>query len=256
MLKEERQEQIIRFLQDRDYCSAVLLSKTLYASLPTIRRDLADLEKKGYIRRCRGGAVLLDANRPDTPFPFRLSTHTLEKNQLCLLAATLVADGDVVFIDESTTTQYMVECLRHRQDLTVITNSIAVCNLLYQSNIKTYCTGGCLQNSSCSFVGRQAEKYVADFNVDYVFFSTSALNEEGLVTDYFEEGTHLRQAVFEHARKKVLLCDHSKLGKNAAYTVCRLRELDYLVTDFDTGTDFSGFHQIMSKNGCFLFSKA
>lgn len=256
MLKEERQESIIRFLQDRNYCSAVLLSKTLYTSLPTIRRDLAELEKKGYIRRCRGGALLLDSNRTDIPFPFRLSTHTQEKSQLCLLAATLVEDGNVIFIDESTTTQHMVECIRHRQDLTVITNSIAVCNLLYQSNIKSYCTGGCLQNSSCSFVGRQAERYVSEFNVDFVFFSTSSLNAEGLVTDYSEEGTHLRQAVFEHARRKVLLCDHSKLGKNAAYTVCRLQELDYLVTDFDRGTDFSAFRHVVSKNGCHLFSRA
>ena len=256
MLKEERQEKIIRFLQDRDYCSAVLLSKTFYASLPTIRRDLAELEKKGFINRCRGGAILLDNNRTDIPFPFRLSTHAPEKNQLCLLASTLVRDGDVLFIDESSTTQHMVEWIRHRQNLTVITNSIAVCNMLYQTDMKTYCTGGCLQNSSCSFVGRQAERYVTEFNVDLVFFSASSLNEEGFITDYSEEGTHLRQAVFHHARKKVFLCDHSKLGKNAAYKVCSLHDLDYLVTDFNEGTDFSAFPQVYTKNGCYLFSKS
>lgn len=255
MEKDERQKKIVQILQEREYASVSWLSKNLFASPPTIRRDLNMLENEGYIIRCRGGAALPGDTRSDIPLLFRKTTKSREKKQLCKMASVLVKNGDVIFLDASTTAQHMVEYLKNKQNIKVVTNSLITCGLLYQNDIETFCTGGKLRKNSGCFVGRRAEEYVGDFNADIMFFSTSALNTNGLVSDYSDEETYLRQAMFKHSDKKVFLCDSTKLGKNSTYRTCMLDELDFVATDFDSGTDFSAFQCIQKQEGCYLFSK-
>ena len=171
------------------------------------------------------------------------------------MASALVKNGDVIFLDASTTAQHMVEYLKSKQNIKVVTNSLITCGLLYQNDIETFCTGGKLKKNSGCFVGRRAEEYVKDFNADIMFFSTSALNATGLVSDYSDEETCLRRAMFKYSDKKVFLCDNAKLGKNSNYRTCMLDELDFAVTDFDSGTDFSAFQCVQKQDGCYLFSK-
>ena len=58
MFKSERHGQILRILEEKQFASVAYLSQTLFASMPTVRRDLNYLENEGYVRRSHGGAVL------------------------------------------------------------------------------------------------------------------------------------------------------------------------------------------------------
>jgi len=231
-MKEERQQSILKILREKEFASAQYLSKKLYVSLPTIRRDLNILQKRGLIERSSGGAMLLQDSRMDIPIVFRSSSRMDLKSRLCRLAAPLVKEGDVVFIDASTTTLHLVDHIKSIKNITVVTNSVPVCNLLYRNHIKAYCAGGFLVESSYAFVGTRAEEFISDFNANIVFFSSCALDNTGLVTDYSERETSLRKTMLRHAQKRVFLCDENKLGKSSAFNVCSVQDLDVLVTNF------------------------
>lgn len=59
MLKNERYERILEILDENTYVTANELSERLYVSIPTVRRDLTELQRQGLIRRNHGGAELL-----------------------------------------------------------------------------------------------------------------------------------------------------------------------------------------------------
>ena len=54
----DRQKEILEILYKKNRVSVEELSRALYVSEMTVRRDLAEMEKGGFLRRFRGGAVL------------------------------------------------------------------------------------------------------------------------------------------------------------------------------------------------------
>ena len=81
MFKNQRHEEILEILKKEGFAGVCDLSKRLFASQPTIRRDLDILEKQGYIRRSHGGAILANGNL-NTPVPYRKGKHAKEKAQI------------------------------------------------------------------------------------------------------------------------------------------------------------------------------
>ena len=97
--------------------------------------------------------------------------------------------------------------------------------------IPAKCIGGDLIHSSMCFAGRAAEEYLETLHADFLFFSVSSLNEQGEITDYSEEETHLRRAMLKRAAKSYFLCDSSKIGKRNLFTVCHRNDLDGIFCD-------------------------
>ncbi len=229
MFKSERQEKIIKLLKERDYASVQLLCSLLFASEPTIRRDLTALEREGLIRRSHGGAMLV-RDEISRPLAFRQETMQAEKRKIAQKAAELIPQGAVLFIDGSTTAFHLIPHLAGKE-VTVITNGLATLNFLQEQKIKAKCIGGDLLHSSMCFVGRSAEQFISDIHADLLFFSVSCLNHLGEITDYSEEETYLRKALMKQARKRILLMDHSKFSKTATFHLCTLQEIDGIITD-------------------------
>lgn len=229
MFKSERQEKIIAILKERDYAGVRLLCSLLFASEPTIRRDLSALEREGLIRRSHGGAMLV-RDEISRPLAFRQEAMQAEKRRIAQKAAELIPQGALLFIDASTTAGHLIPLLKGKE-VTVVTNGLATLNLLQEQKIRAKCIGGDLLHSSMCFAGRSAEQFIADLHADLLFFSVSCLNEDGEITDYSEEETYLRRALLKQARKRILLLDHSKYQKTATFHLCTLEEIDCIITD-------------------------
>lgn len=229
MFKSERQEKIIELLKEREYASVRLLCSILFASEPTLRRDLTALEREGLIRRSHGGAMLV-RDELSRPLAFRKETMQAEKRRIAQRAAALIPQGAVIFIDASTTAAHLIPHLKDK-NATVITNGLATLNLLQEQKIKAKCIGGDLLHTSMCFTGRAAERFIQELYADLLFFSISSLNSQGEITDYSEEETYLRQALLKHARKRILLLDHSKFSKTATYRLGTLDDIDSIITD-------------------------
>ena len=143
----------------------------------------------------------------------------------------MIEDGDVVFLDGSTTALHMAKHLSDKHYITVITNSIQLPALLRGSNIPIYSTGGRLIPNSLAFGGPVAEQSIQHFHIDKFFFSSCALTDDGQILDFSEEETMLRKVLLKHADLSIFLCDSSKLGKNAVFHVANLSDVDMVICD-------------------------
>ena len=100
--KSERHGQILHILEEQSFASVAYLSEVLYASMPTVRRDLSYLESEGYVRRSHGG-VMLANSAVNVPIAFRSGKQMQEKQRMCRAARTLVSHNHVIFTDASST---------------------------------------------------------------------------------------------------------------------------------------------------------
>lgn len=230
MLKNQRHYEILEILKKESFAEVRTLSQRLYASHPTIRRDLDYLEKQGYVKRSHGGAILAD-DKINTPISFRKGTKAREKAQICKLASTLIKPGSLIFTDASTTASHLADYIQPKDNITVVSNGYNICRSLAENDIRIFSTGGKLMKSSMAFVGKQAEESVKSFNADYLFFSSSSIDENGAISDYSEEERSLRVAMYERSAKSVFLCDSSKFDKTSAFREFTLSDIDYIITD-------------------------
>ena len=129
MIKNQRHHELLEILKKQGFAEVRELGEKLYASQPTIRRDLDMLEKQGYVRRSHGGAMLAD-DSINTPVSFRRSKKTREKTQICRLAATLIKSGSLIFVDASTTAAHLSQVLKEADNVTVVTNGYPICRAL------------------------------------------------------------------------------------------------------------------------------
>ena len=240
MLKEERYERILELLEGNQYLSAQQLSRQLFVSRPTIRRDLAELQQRKQVVRSHGGAKKIHSEHIVAPLDFRKTVNATEKRALCRKAAELVQDNQILFIDASTTTLQMAHFLEEKKNITVITNGIALATLLVKKGIRTYCTGGEIFENSMAHFGSFAEDFIRRFNIDLLFFSCHGVNEAGMLTDPSLPETQIRRVAIGQAKKTVFLCDKTKINLSTPYNLVPIQSLDYIITDAeDIATRFS-----------------
>lgn len=226
-----RHKEILQLLEKQGAVSIRELTKTLYASEATIRRDLAELEKIGALKRTYGGArSVLDTN-DQVPLFIRESLDSKAKDELCRRAAALVHEGDTVFVDGSSTVQYLIKYISHLSDVILVTYSIKTAELACASHIKTYCAGGLLLENSLVCTGAKTLEFARNVNTDICFLSCKGMTEQGVFSDTSEEETAVRRAFMENARTRVMLMTGNKLGNSYLHTLCHADEIDHLYSD-------------------------
>lgn len=231
MLKKERQNAMLEMLKERKYCSVRFLSKQLYVAPMTVRRDLSQLESEGLLTRCYGGAAIPDYENREVPFELRNKSNLPVKEKLAKRAAALIHNGDVVFLDASSTVNLITEHLSPEQNLTVITNSTLVAQRLKEKHIRCYLTGGMPVENSYALVGSIAEKCLADLHANICFFSAQGIDETGCISDQSEAETALRRLFIQNSGKQYFLFDGSKYGKRFAFKICSASDITGVITD-------------------------
>lgn len=223
MSKNSRIEDILRLVNSKGVISIGELAETTFASRSTIRRDIEKLESQGLIRRYHGGAESVLALNP--PQIVRRHRNRAEKSVIAAKAAKFVNPGSTIFIDASTTIQYMIPHLASVKKLTVYTNGVDTAMRLAEAHIRSICTGGELLAESMAYVGSIAADTVRKLYFDAMFFSSAGFDSE-VVSDWSEEETVFRRTVMEQSAKKYFLADSSKQNKRYTHIVCRIGEID------------------------------
>jgi DeoR family fructose operon transcriptional repressor len=231
MLKKERQDAILSTLNRKQFCSVSELAGQLYVAPITIRRDLVEMEASGLLKRCHGGASVVEYANREVPYELRSRENTSAKALIAKEAVHLIHHGDTVFLDASTTVSHMADYIDAQLELTIITNSIRVLEKLRGKGIRCYLTGGMLLENSSALVGRIAEDTVSSLYADICFFSSQGITEDGIITDFSEDETRLRKCMLNNSKQKVFLYDHSKLGKRFLFKVCETSDLSTVITD-------------------------
>ena len=231
MLTSERQGKILEMIQSKKYCTVDSLAKYFFVAPITIRRDLACLEAAGLIKRCHGGASIPEHQNREVPYDLRARTNSSVKAELGKRAAALLKDGDTVFMDSSSTVRHIVDHIYPEQNLTIITNSMKVMEKLTEKHIRCYLTGGMLLENSFALIGNVAEATIMNLYADVCFFSSQGITEDGVITDFSESETRLRNLMIKHSKRRVFLFDDSKLGKQFMFKVCDHSEINNFVTN-------------------------
>ena len=227
MLIEERRQKILKYIQKNGRATVAELSGYIYASEPTVRRDLTAMEKAGQIKKVYGGAM---ADR-EIPMDVRLKDALRAKELMAQKACKHVKDGDVILLDGSSSAMAMVKYLTHFKELIVITSGAKTAVALAEAGIRTFCTGGMMITRSFSFVGQPAQDFIMGINADVLFFSCHGMSEDGRATDLSMEEVNLRRVMMRHANRKILLCDKSKYGKMYFYTLCTADDVDAVISE-------------------------
>ena len=126
----ERQRQILSLLAQQRRLSVTEIVKQFSISEATARRDLESLASQGKAQRVHGGVIAVEQAPPELPILERESRQPQEKARIGRAAARLVADKETVFLGSGTTVLEVARNLRDRKNLTVITNSLPVLNML------------------------------------------------------------------------------------------------------------------------------
>lgn len=229
-LGTERQRKILERMKENETISIKEIVKDFFVSEATARRDLTALEKSGLIRRVFGGAtIVLDAGQ-QVPLFVRERENEEEKARLCEVAVELISDGQVIFLDGSSTVQALLPYLKKFKELTVITNGLKIAQALGEMHVKVYSTGGLLLDNSSVLIGEDAQRFVDGFNADICFISCKGLSDEGKLTDTSYAETQLRKKFLQNTKTKVALITKNKIGKKYLHTLCEAKELDYVIT--------------------------
>lgn len=209
----------------------------LNVSPSTIRRSLNALEQQGLLRRTHGGAVsvepmLYEPFRHVSSFQEQEQRRAVEKRRIGLAAAELIADGEIIAIGAGTTTTQVARSIRHRKNITVVTNAINIAmELSHQVDLKVIVTGGWLSGDWFALVGPGAIASVGEIFVDKVFIGVDGINSErGLTTNYPDQAT-IHRAMMRQARQKIVVADHHKIGVIGTALICPSSEVSILITN-------------------------
>lgn len=227
----ERHEEIMNLLEDKKSISVVKLAELLHVSMPTIRRDLSILEEHGKVHRTHGGVVLRRTSEAEIPLLFREDQNARAKQIIAQKAAPLIHNGDVIFLDASSTVSFLIPHLEKLKDIVVITNSPKTSLCLGESKIRNYCTGGQLLMHSLAYVGGETERFVSHFNADIFLFSSRGYTESGMITDSSDREVSAKIAMLQNATTSYYLADTSKLGKRFAFNVCSLNNIAGIIDE-------------------------
>jgi DeoR/GlpR family transcriptional regulator of sugar metabolism len=243
----ERQRQILSLLKRQGRLSVAEIVAQFSISEATARRDLESLASKGQVQRVHGGVISVEQAPPELPVLERKSEQAEEKARIGRAAADLVADKETVFLGSGTTVLEVARNLRNHKDLTVITNSLPVVNMLAGTKeITVISLGGMLRYSELSFIGHITEQALAEIHADKVIMATRGVSlEHGLTNDYLQE-TLTDRAIIKSGREVIIVADHTKVNRVSTVLLAPLNNMHTFVTDAKADRTFI---QALKKQG-------
>jgi len=239
MFSKERKAKIISLLEKNHRVIVNELAREMGTSQETIRRDLRDLEKDGLVKRTHGGAILDESseNRSEYPVAFRAIQHYEEKLSICKLAATLIEDGDTIFIDNSSTTVGLLRYIDPSNQITIITNSIRLLMEYAEmgpSNISIVSLGGIFRAKNYSTTGVMAHQSAESFRPQKAFLSCRGIQQESGFTDGSIYEVDTKKVMIENGRHVYMLADYSKFGMVSPVALTGFSSVEMVVTDAKT----------------------
>ncbi|MFI5358030.1 MAG: DeoR/GlpR family DNA-binding transcription regulator [Opitutales bacterium] len=231
----DRRRHILDRLEQQGAGSYDEFARALRVSTMTVRRDLADLIRQGAVIQTVGGVQRAPAPSYlyETAVHSRLAVQRGEKRAIARAALGLVAEGQTLFLDGSTTCLELARLLaRERKHLTIVTNSVLTCLELGRNPDHTLTgLGGHYDANSLCFVGPEAEDAAGRLFVDLAFVGTKAFLPAKGTFESSAPNFRLKQIIARQAAQVVLLADHTKFGQRALSPVLDIAQIHTVVTD-------------------------
>lgn len=237
MTAESRQQQILELLAARGRVTNADLAVRFTVSEMTLRRDLAQLEQAGLLRRVHGGATPTESGSFEPPFAIRARLHHDAKRAIAAGVAREVRDGQTIVLDGGTTGTAVAEALVGR-DVTVCALNLRVAEILASSPAtRVMVPGGSVRHGELSFSGPAAERTLADHRFDLFVMTVSAVDATAGFTEWNVGDAAVKRAAVSVSGRCIVACDSSKFGHIAFARIGGLEVADLIVTDADLDVD-------------------
>ncbi|AMH18907.1 YciT family transcriptional regulator [Hafnia paralvei ATCC 29927] len=223
-----RQQAILQYVNDLRRVSVADLSRNTGVSEVTIRQDLNLLEKRNYLKRIHGYAVAFESDDVDA----RMMINFTLKQKLAAYAASLVNDGETIFIENGSTNALLARYLAERKRVTLITVSTYIAHLLKETECEVILMGGLYQKGSETMVGPLTRQCIQQ-----VYFSKAFLGIDGYHPETGFTGRDMMRAdvantVLAKGVENIILTDSSKFGQIHPNPLQPLKAISRVITDY------------------------
>ncbi len=185
---EERREQVLKRIIEVGRVSVAQLSEEFGVSHVTIRLDLQALAVRKLIVRTHGGAVPANSSMYELALGMRRKQQIQEKSRIGQAGAAMVANGDAIALDSSSTALAIAQHLKNHRHLTILTNSLAVAQeMLDAPDVNVVMSGGRLRRETTSLVRTDGLKTACKFNIHKGFFGAHCISVPEVITEVNDE---------------------------------------------------------------------
>ena len=240
-MKNLRAFEIVDYLKKKKYCSMTELMEHFHVSSATIHRDIASLAEKNAIRKVRGGVAWYDpAEASDkmtvlsSSFQERINWNQKLKRKISEQAFSRIQDGDIIFLDSSTTVFFLAERLLESafSSLTIVTNSAMIMQNFHKfpSSYVLISLGGTFDSQLNAFLGQAAVRELERLSISKAFVSAFGIDSRNVTTNH-EYHSVILQKVMEIAKETYLLADRSKFNRSGLFTLGPRSAFREIITD-------------------------
>jgi DeoR family fructose operon transcriptional repressor len=227
MLAAERKFRIVEYVRQHRVASVATLALEFDVHEATIRRDLAEVEQEGLLKRTHGGVIVEQLTHNEPSFNERFNVQLEQKMRI----GKMVEDGDHIIIDSGTTTLHIAKNLVHRSNITVVTNDINIAAELRDApGVKITVTGGELYPSSYMLNGMFTDRVLQSLHVSKAFIGTPAIHPKHGLMHPEAQLVLTKQGMINAAQEVIVVADDTKIGKLSLYTVAPNAAIQTLIT--------------------------
>lgn len=246
MLPFQRREHILERAK-KETVYIFELAQELNVSEVTVRRDLKNLEKENLVQIHHGGAVQFINTEIETGMDIREQIFNDEKDKIGRYAASLVKDGDLIFIDSGTTTKAMINYLKDKKDIVLVTNGFKNMELGIKNDMKNLILlGGEFWLGTYSFLGSITEEQLKLFHFDKSFIGVNGVDKSVGLTNANINESSLKTKAIQQSEKTFTLVDHSKFNKKSKYYFASIHETVIITNNMEQG--YEKFENVIAVN--------
>lgn len=234
MLSKERHSIILNEVNAKKSVTIGELCELLDASESTIRRDLKALADEGLLVRVHGGAIALSDSFSFVEYDVeeKSKLFTEEKQAIARYAASLIDDGDFVFIDAGTTTEKMIDYLPEKR-VTFVTNAFIHAKKLAQRGFKVFIPAGKIKLTTEAIVGAECVSSIKSYNFTKSFLGANGISLSAGVTTPDRNEASVKTAVINNSKTAYVLADHSKFDQISSVTFAQLSRVKIITDKID-----------------------
>jgi len=236
MLKQERHQFILKKLKLNRKVLSVNLSKELFVSEDTVRRDLKELETKHLLYKVHGGALPLE-NKLLT-YDERSVSDLDKKNVIAKKAVDLIHDGQVIIMSGSTTNLELAKIIPPKINATVFTYSLPIAmQLSHHPSIEVIFIGGKLNKSAQVTVGIDVVNSISSIRADICFMGIGGIDIHRGMTEPDWEVAHIKKSMIKVSDYVAAMCISTKIMEVKRYSVVSIDSIDAIISDFEPSNE-------------------
>ncbi|AZS15262.1 DeoR/GlpR transcriptional regulator [Paenibacillus lutimineralis] len=229
MFQEDRLLKILDYLKQKKSMSVGDICSFFQVSRDTARRDIVKLVQEGVVVRTHGGVALPELQKELSSYQERLIDESTSKNYIGEHGAKLIRDHETVFLDVSTTVQFVAEHIQAKQ-ITAVTHSIDNVGILSKrEDLSIYVLGGYLHTRNRLLYGPSVIDKISEIRADKAFIGATAIQPDGLYYPY-EEDVRVKREMARRSDQVILVVDHTKFTVKSRFKL-DFDYVDVIVTD-------------------------